>query len=43
MPIESIFQVAALRWLNRQFLRNPAGAFSVHRLYQDLKAQGKEG
>lgn len=35
-----ISQVAALRWLIRQCLRNPAGAFSVHRLYQDLKAQG---
>lgn len=33
-------QVAALRWLVRQCLRNPAGAFSVHRLYLDLKAQG---
>lgn len=35
-----ISQVAALRWLVRQCLRNPAGSFSVHRLYQDLKAQG---
>lgn len=35
-----ISQVAALRWLIRQCLRNPAGLFSVHRLYQDLKAQG---
>ncbi len=35
-----ISQVAALRWLIRQCLRNPAGAFSVHRLYQDLKSQG---
>lgn len=35
-----ISQVAALRWLVRQSLRNPAGAFSVHRLYLDLKAQG---
>lgn len=35
-----VSQVAALRWLIRQCLRNPAGAFSVHRLYQDLKAQG---
>ncbi len=35
-----ISQVAALRWLTRQCLRNAAGAFSVHRLYQDLKAQG---
>ncbi len=36
----AVSQVAALRWLTRQCLRNPAGAFSVHRLYQDLKAQG---
>jgi len=35
-----ISQVAALRWLIRQCLRNPAGSFSVHRLYQDLKSQG---
>ncbi len=35
-----ISQVAALRWLVRQCLRNPAGAFSAHRLYQDLKSQG---
>ena len=35
-----IAQVAALRWLVRQCLRNPAGTFSVHRFYQDLKAQG---
>jgi len=35
-----ISQVAALRWLTRQCLRNPAGAFSVHRFYRDLKAQG---
>lgn len=35
-----VSQVAALRWLVRQCLRNPAGSFSVHRLYQDLKAQG---
>jgi hypothetical protein len=32
--------VAALRWLVRQCLRNPAGSFSAHRLHQDLKAQG---
>lgn len=36
----SISQVAALRWLVRQCLRNPAGHFSVHRLHQDLRAQG---
>lgn len=35
-----ISQVAALRWLVRQCLRNPAGSFSAHRLYHDLKAQG---
>lgn len=35
-----ITQVAALRWLVRQCLRNPAGALSIHRFYQDLKAQG---
>lgn len=35
-----ISQVAALRWLVRQCLRNPAGSFSVHRLHLDLKAQG---
>ncbi len=36
----AISQVAALRWLVRFGLRNPAGAVSVHRLHQDLKAQG---
>lgn len=35
-----VSQVAPLRWLVRQCLRNPAGSFSVHRLYRDLKAQG---
>ncbi len=35
-----VSQVAALRWLVRHCLRNPAGHFSVHRLHQDLKAQG---
>jgi predicted AAA+ superfamily ATPase len=35
-----ISQVAALRWLIRQCLRNPAGSFSAHRLYHDLKSQG---
>jgi uncharacterized protein len=35
-----VTQVAALRWLVRQCLRNPAGSFSAHRLHQDLKAQG---
>lgn len=33
-------QVAALRWLTRQCLRNAAGSFSVHRFYKDLRAQG---
>jgi len=35
-----VSQVAALRWLVRQCLRNPAGSFSVHRLHRDLKSQG---
>ena len=35
-----VSQVAALRWVVRHALRNPAGSFSVHRLHQDLKAQG---
>jgi uncharacterized protein len=35
-----VSQVAALRWLVRQCLRNPAGTFSAHRLHRDLKAQG---
>ncbi len=35
-----VSQVAALRWLVRQCLRNPTGSFSVHRLHQDLKGQG---
>jgi predicted AAA+ superfamily ATPase len=35
-----VSQVAALRWLVRQCLRNPAAAFSVHRLHRDLAAQG---
>ncbi len=35
-----ITQVAALRWLVRQCLRNPAGMLSVHRLHKDLKSQG---
>jgi len=36
----AVSQVAALRWLVRQCLRNPAGSFSAHRLHLDLKAQG---
>ncbi len=35
-----VTQVAALRWLVRHCLRNPAGAFSVHRFHLDLRAQG---
>ena len=35
-----ITQVAALRWLVRQCLRNPGGSFSGHRFYQDLRSQG---
>jgi hypothetical protein len=35
-----VSQVAALRWLVRQCLRNPAGSFSAHRLHRDLRAQG---
>lgn len=35
-----VSQVAALRWMIRQCLRNPAGLLSVHRLHLDLKAQG---
>ena len=33
-------QVAALRWVVRHCLRNPAFSFSVHRLHQDMKSQG---
>jgi len=35
-----VTQVAALRWLIRHCLRNPAAAYSIHRLYNDLKSQG---
>lgn len=35
-----VSQVAALRWLVRHCLRNPAGSFSVHRMHADLRAQG---
>ncbi len=35
-----VIQVAALRWLVRQALRNPAGLMSVHRPHRDLNAQG---
>jgi len=30
----------ALRWLVRQLLGNPAGAFSINKFYGDLKSQG---
>ncbi len=36
----AVSHVAALRWMVRQCLRNPAGSFSAHRLHQDLKTQG---
>jgi uncharacterized protein len=36
-----VTQVAALRWLTRQFLKNPASPFSVHRFYRDLRSQGE--
>jgi predicted AAA+ superfamily ATPase len=35
-----VTQVAALRWLSRQCLRNPGSLLSVHGMYRDLKAQG---
>lgn len=35
-----VSQVAALRWMVRHCLRNPAGSFSVHRLHRDLRSQG---
>ena len=35
-----VTQVAALRWVTRQCLRNPAASFSVHRLHQDLEGTG---
>ena len=36
----AISQVAALRWIVRHCLRNPAGRLSVHRLHRDLHSQG---
>jgi len=36
----AVTQTAALRWLARHALRNPAGLVSVHRLHGDLQAQG---
>ena len=35
-----VTQVAALRWLVRHCLRNPAASFSAHRLHLDMKSQG---
>lgn len=35
-----VTQAAALRWLTRHCLRNPAGLLSVHGIHRDLKAQG---
>jgi uncharacterized protein len=35
-----VSQVAALRWVVRHCLRNPAGSLSVYRLHQDLRSQG---
>jgi predicted AAA+ superfamily ATPase len=35
-----VSQVAALRWIARGCLRNPAAPLSAHALYRDLKAQG---
>jgi uncharacterized protein len=36
----AVTQVSALRWIVRHCLRNPAASMSVHKLFQDLKAQG---
>lgn len=36
----AVSQVAALRWLVRQCLRNPAGCLSVHSLHRDMRSQG---
>lgn len=36
-----VSQVAALRWLTRQFLKNAASLFSVHKFARDLKSQGE--
>ncbi len=35
-----VTQVAALRWLVRRLLANPAGRFTANRLHRDLKSQG---
>jgi predicted AAA+ superfamily ATPase len=34
----SVSSPVALRWMTRQLLGNPAGAFSIHRFYNDLRA-----
>jgi predicted AAA+ superfamily ATPase len=36
----AVTQVAALRWVIRQALRNPGGSFSASRMHADLKSQG---
>jgi predicted AAA+ superfamily ATPase len=36
----AVTQPIALRWLVRKLLGNPAGAFSIHKFYGDLKSQG---
>lgn len=36
----AVTQVAALRWIVRHALRNPAGRFSANRLFKDLQSQG---
>lgn len=36
----SITNVQALRWLIRHLLGSPAGLFSIHRFYRDLRSQG---
>jgi predicted AAA+ superfamily ATPase len=35
-----VSQVAALRWLTRHCLRNPAGGLSVHAFHRNLRSQG---
>ncbi len=35
-----ITRVEALRWMVRHCLRNPAGSFSLNRMYNDMKGQG---
>ncbi len=35
-----VHQVAALRWLVRRLLANPAGRFTANRLHRDLRSQG---